>query len=347
MAARIDVGVLQHLSELDGPSGFEDEVREYVKGMATRAGADVMVDRLGNVIARVKGSPPHVMLVAHMDEIGLMVSEVDDDGFLFFTTIGGWDPRLLPGLSMRVLGSHRKLYGTIGMKPPHITSEEERHKVLEPSELFIDTGLDQAALTKAGVRIGTPIVPANPFRRLSRSRVMGKAFDDRAGCFMLLRLLYEGDLPCQTTFVWSVQEELGMRGAGVAVESVDPDFAVVLECTIAADFPNVPSVKVVSRMRDGPVLTVMDRAAVSDPGLVQAVLEEAEAKGIPVQIKKPGIGATDAGSIHLRRIGYRAVALALPGRYIHGPEAILDLKDVDSTVDLALALLASLAKGQR
>jgi endoglucanase len=147
--------------------------------------------------------------------------------------------------------------------------------------------------------------------------------------------------------VWSVQEELGMRGAGVAVESVDPDFALVLECTIAADFPNVPKVKVVSRMREGPVLTVMDRAAVSDPGLVEAVLGEAEAKGIPVQIKKPGIGATDAGSIHLRRIGYRAVALALPGRYIHGPEAILDLKDVDSTVDLARALLARLAKGQR
>ena len=114
MAAKIDVGVLQRLSELDGPSGFEDEVREYVKGMAAQAGADVSVDRLGNVIASVRGPPPHVMLVAHMDEIGLMVSEVDDDGFLFFTTIGGWDPRLLPGLSVRVLGSRRKLYGTIG-----------------------------------------------------------------------------------------------------------------------------------------------------------------------------------------------------------------------------------------
>jgi endoglucanase len=347
MATKVDVGVLQRLSELDGPSGFEGEVREYVRGMAERAGADVEVDRIGNVIASVKGPGPHVMLIAHMDEIGLMVSDIDHDGFLMFTTLGGWDPRLLPGLTVRVLGSRRKLYGTVGMKPPHITTEEERRKVLEPGDLFVDTGLDPGALTKAGVRVGTPMVPANPFRRLARGRVMGKAFDDRAGCYMLMRLLHEGGLPCRATYVWSVQEELGMRGAGPAVERVDPDYAVVLECTIAADFPGVPPAKVVSRMRGGPVLTVMDRAAVSDPGLVDAVLEEAKASGTPVQIKKPGIGATDAGSIHLRRLGYRSVALALPGRYIHGPEAILDLKDVEATLGLARALVARLAKSPR
>ncbi len=344
MAVKVDVGVLQRLSELDGPSGFEGHVREYVKAMAARPGVKVSVDRLGNVIAEVDGPGPRVMLIAHMDEIGFMVSEVDDDGFVYFTTLGGWDPRLLPGLSVRVLGSKRTLVGTVGMKPPHITTEEERRKVPEPSDLFVDTGLDASVLARAGVRVGTPIAPANAFRRLSRNRVMGKAFDDRAGCYVLLRLLHGGDLPCAATFVWSVQEELGARGAGPAVERVDPDYVIVEECTIAADFPGVPKQKVVSRMNEGPVITVMDRLAVSDHALVDLALEEASSRGLPAQLKKPGIGATDAGPIHIRRQGYRALPLALPARYIHGPEAILDLRDVEATVDLTRAVLERLAR---
>ena len=342
MARRVDVGVLQKLSELDGPSGFEGRVAEYISGLAAEFGAEAETDKIGNVIVHVPGHEPHVMLIAHMDEIGLLVSEVDDGGFLYFTTLGGWDPRLMPGMEVRVMAPSRSLPGTIGMKPPHITSEEERRRVADMGDLFIDTGLDSAALPRAGVRVGTPIAPSTAFRRLSKNRVMGKAFDDRVGCFVLLRLLEEGNLPCETTFVFSVQEEVGARGAGPAVTRVDPDFVIVSECTIAADFPGVPKQKVVARVLAGTVLTVMDRSMIADHRLVDACIEEAKERKLKVQLKKPGIGGTDAGPIHVRNEGYRALPLATPARYIHSPAGVMDLRDVENTVALTRAMLERL-----
>jgi endoglucanase len=305
MAKKVDVGVLQRLSELNGPAGFEGPVREYITDMAKELGAKPEVDKLGNVHAHVKGKGPKVMLIAHMDEIGLMTADIDDKGFIYFTNLGGWDVRLLPGLEVTVMAPGRDLPGTIGMKPPHITTAAEREKVVEMSDLFVDTGLDSAALKRVGVRVGTPIAPSTSFRRLSKQRVMGKAFDDRAGCYVLLKLLDEGNLPCDVTFVWSVQEEVGARGGGPAATKIDPDYVIVVESTIASDFPGVPRLK--------------------------------------IQLKKPGIGATDAGPIHLRGTGYRALPLAVPTRYIHGPAGIVDLRDLESTVSLVRAMVDRLA----
>jgi putative aminopeptidase FrvX len=345
MGRKVDVGVLQRLSELDGPSGFEGEVRDYIADMARKLGAEVEVDKLGNVMGHVPGHGPSVMLISHMDEIGFIVSEVDESGFVYFANLGGWDVRLLPGLEVRVLADRRTLPGTIGMKPPHITSEEERKRVPDMADLFIDTGLDSAALGRAGVRVGTPVAPAMSFRRLSKHRVMGKAFDDRAGCFVLLRLLEEGSLPCDTWFVWSVQEEVGARGGGPAASRVDPDFVIVVEGTIAADFPGVPKQKIISRMLAGTVVTVMDRLQIADRGMVDAVIEEARERKLKVQLKKPGVGATDAGPIHIRGEGYRALPLAVPTRYIHSAAGIMDLRDLENTVSVVRAMLERLAAG--
>ena len=345
MMRRVDIGVLQKLTELDGPSGFEGRVAEYIAGLVEELGAEAEIDKIGNVIVHVPGHAPHVMLIAHMDEIGLITSDVDDEGFLFFSTLGGWDTRLMPGMEVRVMAPHRSLPGTIGMKPPHITSEEERKRVADIGELFVDTGLGKAALDRAGVRVGTPMVPSTSFRRLSKNRVLGKAFDDRVGCFSLLRLLEEGTLPCAVTFVWSVQEEVGARGAGPAVSRVDPDFVIVSECTIAADFPGVPKQKIISRMLAGTVLTVMDRSMISDPRLVDACIAEAKDRKLKVQLKKPGIGGTDAGPIHIRGEGYRALPLATPARYIHSPVGVMDLRDMENTVALLRAMLERLASG--
>jgi len=343
MSRKVDVGVLQRLSELNGPAGFEGPVREYIMETVRELGGSPEVDKLGNIIVHVGGKGPKVMMVAHMDEIGLIASDIDEQGFIFFTNLGGWDVRLLPGLEVTVMAPGRDLPGTIGMKPPHITTEAERKQVPEMTELFVDTGLDAAGLKRAGVRVGTPIAPATSFRRLSRNRVMGKAFDDRAGCFVLLRLLAEGKLPCDVTLVWSVQEEVGARGGGPAATRIDPDFVLVMESTIAADFPGVPRQKVIARLLHGTVITVMDRLQIADAGMLDAILEEAEARGLKVQLKKPGIGATDAGPIHLRGTGYRALPMAVPTRYIHGPAAILDLRDLENTVSLARAMLERLA----
>jgi len=345
MARRMDVGVLQRLSELNGPAGFEGAVREFIMEKARELGGSPEVDKLGNVMVHVGGKGPKVMMVAHMDEIGLIASDIDEQGFIYFTNLGGWDARLLPGLEVTVMAPGRDLPGTIGMKPPHITTEAERKQVPEMTDLFVDTGLDAAGLKRAGVRVGTPIAPSTSFRRLSRNRVMGKAFDDRAGCFVLLRLLEEGGLPCDVHLVWSVQEEVGARGGGPAATRIDPDYVLVVESTIAADFPGVPRQKVIARLLHGTVVTVMDRLQIADAGMLEAMLEEAEARGLKVQLKKPGIGATDAGPIHLRGTGYRALPMAVPTRYIHGPAAIMDLRDLENTVSLARAMLGRLAGG--
>jgi endoglucanase len=172
---------------------------------------------------------------------------------------------------------------------------------------------------------------------------MGKAFDDRAGCYVLLRLLEEGGLPCDVTFVWSVQEEVGARGGGPAATKIDPDYVLVVEATIAADFPGVPRQKIIARLLHGTVVTVMDRLQIADPGMLSALLEVAEENKLKVQLKKPGIGATDAGPIHLRGTGYRALPLAVPSRYIHGPASIVDLRDLENTVSLVRAMVERLA----
>jgi len=344
MAKKVDVGVLQRLSEMNGPAGFEGPVREYITDMAKELGAEVEVDKMGNVHGHVKGKGPKLMLIAHMDEIGLMTADVDEQGFIYFTNLGGWDVRLLPGLEVTVMAPGRDLPGTIGMKPPHITSIAERERVAEMSDLFVDTGLGAAALKRAGVRVGTPIAPSTSFRRLSKNRVMGKAFDDRAGCYVLLKLLEEGNLPCDVTFVWSVQEEVGARGGGPAATRVDPDFVLVVESTIAADFPGVPRQKIIARLLHGTVVTVMDRLQIADPGMLESLLEVAEERKLKVQLKKPGIGATDAGPIHLRGTGYRCLPLAVPSRYIHGPASILDLRDLENTVSLVRAMVERLAE---
>lgn len=344
MAKKVDVGVLQRLSEMNGPAGFEGPVREYISNLARDLGARVEVDKLGNVLGHVKGKGPRVMMSAHMDEIGLMVSDIDDNGFIYFTNLGGWDVRLLPGLEVTVMAPGRDLPGTVGMKPPHITTEAERKQVPEMTDLFVDTGLDAAGLSRAGVRVGTPIAPSTSFRRLTKNRVMGKAFDDRAGCYVLLRLLEEGNLPCDVTFVWSVQEEVGARGGGPAATRIDPDYVIVMESTIAADFPGVPRQKIVARLLHGTVVTVMDRLQIADPVMLDALLDVARERKLKVQLKKPGIGATDAGPIHLRGTGYRAIPMAVPTRYIHGPAAIMDLRDLESTVTLARAMLERLAE---
>lgn len=344
MARKIDVGTLQRLSELDGPAGFEGRVREYISSLVKELGGEVEVDKLGNVLCNVPGKGPKVMVIAHMDEIGLITADIDDGGFIYFSNLGGWDPRLMPGLEVTVMAPSKDIPGTIGMKPPHITSEAERKSVVEMSDLFVDTGLDKKALERAGVRVGTPMVPTTSFRRLSKQRVMGKAFDDRVGCFILLRLLEDGDLPCDVAFVWSVQEEVGARGGGPAATRVDPDFVIVVEGTIAADFPGVPRQKVISRMLGGTVVTVMDRLQIADAGMLEALIEVAKENKLKIQLKKPGIGATDAGPIHLRGTGYRALPLAVPARYIHSPAGIVDLRDVYNTERLVKAMMARLAK---
>ena len=339
--------LLKKLSEAHGVSGHEKEVRaiivEEIRGRVDAA----RVDAMGNLIARLKGtgeSPLRVLLAAHMDEVGLMITQVEDGGLLHFAKVGGIDDRVLPARVV-VIGE-RRVPGVIGIKPVHLTEKSERDQVAGWKQLAIDIGASSKSEAEKLVQKGDLAVFAGDFRELagagSRWRtVQGKAFDDRAGCAMLAELLkdrYAFDVAAAFT----VQEEVGLRGARVAAYAENPDFAVVLECTPANEVPTKKDLSPSTRLAGGPAITLRDTSFIADPRLVALFSDTARDLGIAHQFKQPNIGGTDAGSIHRARGGVPTITIAVPARYIHTPAAIMDLNDFDATIALTREALRRL-----
>jgi endoglucanase len=339
--------LLEALSNAFGPAGHENEVRRLVLE-AIRSHVDrVQLDTLGNVLA-YKGegeAPLRVLLDAHMDEVGFMITHVEEGGWLRFGTVGTLDPRILPG--QRVLVGPRRLPGVIGHKLIHLASEAEMDRVADAHELAIDVGPGgEGAAGQIGV--GDYAVFDTRFGRLGPSssdprsgRVKGKAFDDRAGCAVLVETL-KGDYPVEVVGAFTVQEEVGSRGAYVAAYTVQPDVAVVLEGTVADDLPGEEGPPPTTRLGHGPAITLMDRSFVADRRLVDWLVGTAEAENIPYQFKRPNVGSTDGRAINPSRSGVPTVALSVPCRYIHAPAAVLDLADFWHSVALLQAALARL-----
>lgn len=339
------VALLRELSELPGPPGFEDEVRARLQ-KAVKPHADrVRTDRMGNLIASFDGKGPRVMLAAHMDEVGFIVTHLHDGGFLSFTTLGGWDPRILPGGQVSVLGDTAEALGTIGVKPPHITSAAEREKVIAVDELTVDTGLTKREMGAKGIRIGTPMVPATKFAQLSKNIVSGKAFDDRAGCTVMAALA-QGLKGVNADLVFTVQEEVGTRGAGPAAFGLEPDVALVLEGTAAGDFPSVPAHKQPSAMGKGPVITAADHTTIVPVRMVKHLIRTAERAKVRYQVKKPLVGGTDAGPIHRSRAGVPTAIVSLSVRYLHSWSLMLDLRDMEAELKLVRGFLKDVAAGK-
>lgn len=333
---------LEHLSMLDGPSGFEQPVAEYIRRGLKPCSNSVQSDRIGNVIAKRTGkSDLKIMIAAHMDEIGLITQFITPEGFIKFDKIGGWDDRILPGSPFKIL-AEKSLYGVIGTKPPHILTEAERNASVKTEDLFIDAGLTANELKKAGVRIGTPMVPASTFH-LSNKTAMGKAFDDRAGCLNMLNIMRHVKKSEATIYaVGTVQEEVGSRGAAVAARNIQPDLAIILEGTIAADTPGVVPEKQPTALNEGAALTVMDRSMVADTRLLNLAVRLAEREGIAQQFKKPSYGGTDAGQIHIQGVGVPCCVISTPCRYIHSGYAITGEKGLEAVVRLASTLIEEL-----
>ncbi|HUM35387.1 MAG TPA: M20/M25/M40 family metallo-hydrolase [Anaerolineae bacterium] len=332
--------LLYMLSNTPGTSGDEIEVRRALRPHLEGHVESLRVDAMGNLIAHKKGTGAHdlrVLLTAHMDEVGLMVVDHTGEGALKVATSGSIDARLLPGLEVRVGPQARP--GVIGIKAIHRADEDEN--VIPVSALTVDIGAHDREEALELAPIGTRITFATTAHPLGQL-VAGKAFDDRAGCAALVALLQGPPLPCDVFGVFTVQEEVGLRGARVAGYTVAPAAAFVLEGTIADDLPKEEEGSPTSEIGKGPVLTVMDRSYVADPRLVRLVIQVATAAGIPYQFKQPGIGGTDAGTIHFTREGVPAITLAIPCRYIHGPVALLDPQDLEYTVALLRASLEQL-----
>jgi endoglucanase len=344
--------LLQRLSEAHGVSGREEEVRSILLEEIRGRVEECRVDGLGNLIARKKGtgaSPLRVLAAAHMDEVGLMVTQVEDSGLLRFAKVGGIDDRILPARAVLVGG--KKVPGIIGIKPVHLTDKGERDKVIEWKQLTIDIGASSRAEAERLVQRGDCAVFATDFHELAGTgsawrTVQGKAFDDRAGCAILAELLKER-FPFDLVAAFTVQEEVGLRGARVAAYAENPDAAVVLECTGANEVPSKLDISPSTRLGGGPAITIRDNSFIADPRLVELFSAAARDLGMAHQYKQPNIGGTDAGAIQRVRAGVAAITLAVPARYIHSPAAIMDMNDFRNTLTLAREALLRLPEALR
>jgi len=336
--------ILKELSEAAALSGNEREARVIVRRALEGHADRTWVDALGNLHAERRGTGRRrlrVLLTAHMDEVGLMVVGYDDSGGLKVRAVGSVDVRVVPGALVWV--GHERIPGVVGLKPIHQLEKGEEDKVVGMRQLVVDVGAKGKEEAQGLAPPGTGIVFATRFRELGPT-VMGKAFDDRAGCAVLVELL-RGERPRHDLHaVFTVQEEVGLRGARVAAYAAKPDCAFALEGTIADDLPKKQDVSPTTELSKGPAITVMDRSFVAHRRLNRLLVETAEELGIPYQFKQPGIGGTDSGAIHLAREGVPCATVAVPCRYIHSPASILNLDDLHNTVRLMRETLARLTR---
>lgn len=317
------------LSNASGVSGNEDEVRQVLKDEVSQYVDETNTDSMGNLFAVKKGNETKVMITAHMDEVGLFVDLVENNGFVRFKKIGGIDDRVL--LSKKVLVGKSKSPGIIGMKPIHLQSPNERgQNVISSDDMYIDMGL--TGKDDKLVKVGDTAIFATKFSQ-SGDILMGKAFDDRAGCAVLTELL-KRTYPFTLYGVFTVQEESGLRGAKIAAYRVNPDFAFVLEGTTAVDTPTKRDVSPSTNLGAGPAITIMDRATISNRELVNLLVDTANKEKIPYQFKRTITGGTDAGVIHLTHGGIPTVTVSVPVRYIHTPVNLMRFSDFKNTVEL-------------
>jgi putative aminopeptidase FrvX len=337
------IEVLEILSNANGVTGREDDVRNLMKEYLKPYVDEVREDRLGNLIAFKKGKKdaPTVMIAAHMDEVGLMVKNIKKKGFLQFTKIGGIDDRILLGQKVVVHTDEGPLVGVVGSKPVHIQNEVEKKKVIEADKLFIDIGAkDKEEAENMGAQVGDVVSFDTKFVQLKKDIVLGKAFDDRVGCAVMVETMRRlQNVDCNVYAVGTIQEEVGLRGATIAAFQVEPDIAIALDATIAGDTPGVGEGEAPARMGEGPVLTVADAGLITHPKVLRLLIDSAKENKIPYQLETGIRGATDAARIALSREGVPSGVVSTPSRYIHSPAAILNIDDVEKTVQLVVSTL--------
>jgi endoglucanase len=339
---------LEKLSNAIGVAGREEEVRDLMKNFLKPYVDEVKEDKLGNVIGVKKGAKnaPKVMLAAHMDEIGLLVKTISKEGFLQFTKIGGIDDRILLAQKVIICTEKGPLHGIIGSKPPHIQKEEERKKVPTYDELFIDIGAESLEEAKEmGVKIGDPAVFDIKFAKVGKNIVIGKAFDDRVGCAVVIeamKLLEKTE--CTVYAVGTVQEEVGLRGATTAAFGIYPDVGIALDVTVAGDIPGVKEFEAPIKLRKGPSLTVADYGLITHPKVLRLLVDAAEENKIPYQLETGLLGSTDAARISLTREGVPSGVISIPTRYIHSPAALLSLEDAENAAKLTAIAIQKIPK---
>jgi len=341
-----DISFLERLLDAPGPSGFETRPARVWREEAESFASDVRVDVSGNSYATVNGEgAPRVMLAGHIDEIGLQVTHVDEDGFLYFDGIGGWDPQVLVGQRVTVLGREGDVPGVIGKKAIHLIEPDERSKASKTKQLWVDA--DRDGVAGLGIRVGDPMVIAQGMVRLAGDLIASRAIDDRIGAFVVLeaiRMLAGGDdVPAASaTAVATVQEEIGYQGGGARTSaySLEPDVAIVVDVTFSTDVPDIEKKELGEHeLGGGPVLS---RGSAAHAEVFERLASVAEDEGVPYTIQaSPKATRTDADAIHLTRRGVPTGLISVPNRYMHSPNEVVSVEDLFNTARLIAAFVRS------
>ncbi|MDP4097224.1 M42 family metallopeptidase [Paenibacillus sp. P96] len=341
--------MMKELTETDGVSGFEGNVKDKMLEYLQPLTDEIVKDRLGSVLGRKTGAAdgPKILLAGHLDEIGFLVTAITSKGFLRFQQLGGWWPHSV--LSQRVKVKTRKgdYIGIVGSKPPHILEKTEREKVVPLKNMYIDIGAKDAEDAKAmGVRPGDWVVPVSEFTTMRNDELwVGKALDNRAGCALAVEVLKRLQNDQHPNIIYAgatVQEEVGLRGAVTVANAVQPDVAFALDVGVAYDTPGNESQHTVSNVGEGPLVLLFDATMIPHVGLRDLVMDTAEELAIPIQVDVMPGGGTDGGRFHISGIGCPTLSLGFPVRYIHSHNGVMSKQDFDQAATLLTAVVKKL-----
>lgn len=341
--------MLKDLTDAHGIPAHEHQVREVMKKYITPYADEVTTDNLGSLIAKKVGKEdgPKIMVAGHLDEIGFMVTSIDDNGFLRFQTIGGWWEQVMLAQRVNVVTKKGIVPGVIGSKPPHILSPEERKKPVNKKDMFIDIGaISRREAEEFGVRPGDFVTPVCDFTVMKNEKfLMAKAWDNRIGCAIAIEVLHQLQNVPHPNIVYgvgTVQEEVGLRGAKTSTYKIQPDIGFAVDVGIAGDTPGISEKEALAKAGKGPQIIMYDASMVAHRGLRDFVIEVAEQENIPYQMDFVPGGGTDSGSIHLTAQGVPALSITIPTRYIHTHASILHRDDFENAVKLIVEVIKRL-----
>ncbi|QDX95609.1 M42 family peptidase [Brevibacillus laterosporus] len=347
MADQFQLELWEKLTEAPGASGFEGPVRSIMKEYISSYTEEVTYDNMGSIFGVKRGDEhgPRIMVAGHMDEVGFMVTQISDKGFISFQALGGWWSQVLLAQRVQIITENGPIIGVISSIPPHVLSDDMRNRPMDIKKMYIDIGCDSKEdVLKVGVKPGHPIVPICPFTQMADpKKFMAKAWDNRYGCALSLELLKElHENPQHPNVIYAgatVQEEVGLRGAKTAAHMIDPDMFIALDASPAGDIPGVTDG--MGKLGDGLLLRILDRTMIMQPGLRDLLIDTCEELGIKYQYFISQ-GGTDAGAVHMHGKGVPSVVIGIPSRYIHSHASIMHEDDYQNAKKLLFALVKKL-----
>ncbi|WP_020007549.1 M42 family metallopeptidase [Salinicoccus albus] len=341
--------MMKSLTDANGISGFEYDVKKIMEGYLEPVSDELVSDNLGGLFGmrKAREGSRTLLIGGHLDEIGFMVTQIDDNGFLKFTPVGGWWNQVMLSQRMNITTDKGVLTGVIGSKPPHVLSAEARKKPVEIKDMFIDIGVaSKEEAVEAGVKPGDQVTPHCDFTEMTnKNYLMAKAWDNRFGCALAIEVLQnikEEDVNINLASGATVQEEVGLRGAKVAANKIKPDLAIAVDVGISWDTPGMSEKDGVGKMGDGPLVLLLDGSNIGHVGFRRHIEKVAEEKDIPIQWSAITGGGTDSGAFHVSNEGVPSVSIGVPLRYMHSNISVLNREDYNNAVNLVTEIVRSL-----